>query len=139
MSLIGSFPGLDALVERRIAEAIARGEFDDLPGAGRPLALDDDPLVPQEVRVAHRILKNAGLIPPELEQIAEVDRLLAAVERAEPGDAEQVRASRRLRALLIQIEASGRPATAMRAWLEYDEALTRRLRRGLYPFAANPH
>lgn len=139
MSLIGSFPGLDALVERRIAEAIARGEFDDLPGAGRPLALDDDPLVPQEVRVAHRILKNAGLIPPELEQIAEVDRLLAAVERAEPGDAEQVRASRRLRALLMQIEASGRPATAMRAWLEYDEALTRRLRRGLYPFAANPH
>lgn len=128
MSLIGSFPGLDALVERRIAEAIARGEFDDLPGAGRPLALDNDPLIPEEVRVAHRILKNAGFIPPELEQIAEVNRLLAAVERSELGDAEQAHASRRLRALLIQIEASGRPATAMRAWLEYNEALTRRLR-----------
>ncbi|GMV57966.1 DUF1992 domain-containing protein [Betaproteobacteria bacterium PRO7] len=128
MSLIGSFPGLDALVERRIAEAIARGEFDDLPGAGRPLALDNDPLIPEEVRVAHRILKNAGFVPPELEQIAEVNRLLAAVERAELGDAEQAHASRRLRALLIQIEASGRPATAMRAWLEYNEALTRRLR-----------
>lgn len=128
MSLIGSFPGLDALVERRIAEAIARGEFDDLPGAGRPLALDNDPLIPEEVRVAHRILKNAGFVPPELEQIAEVNRLLAAVERAELGDAEQAHASRRLRALLIQIDASGRPATAMRAWLEYNEALTRRLR-----------
>jgi hypothetical protein len=128
MSLIGSFPGLDALVERRIAGAIARGEFDDLPGAGRPLALDDDPLVPEEVRVAHRILKNAGFVPPELEQIAEVNRLLAAVERAELGDAEQVHASRRLRALLIRIEASGRPVTAMRAWFEYNEALTRRLR-----------
>ncbi|MCK6428761.1 MAG: DUF1992 domain-containing protein [Burkholderiaceae bacterium] len=128
MSLIGSFPGLDALVERRIAEAIARGEFDDLPGAGRPLALDNDPLIPEEVRVAHRILKNAGFVPPELERIAEVNRLLAAVERAELGDAEQAHASRRLRALLIQIEASGRPATAMRAWLEYNEALTRRLR-----------
>ncbi|GIL05339.1 MAG: hypothetical protein BroJett031_18590 [Betaproteobacteria bacterium] len=128
MSLIGSFPGLDALVERRIAEAIARGEFDDLPGAGRPLALDNEPLIPEEVRVAHRILKNAGFVPPELEQIAEVNRLLAAVERSELGDAEQAHASRRLRALLIQIEASGRPATAMRAWLEYNEALTRRLR-----------
>lgn len=128
MSLIGSFPGLDALVERRIAEAIDRGEFDDLPGAGRPLALDDDPLVAEEVRVAHRILKNAGFVPPELAQIAEVNRLLAAVERAELGDAEQARAGRRLRALLVQIEASGRPATAMRAWLEYNEALTRRLR-----------
>lgn len=125
---LGSFPGLDALVERRIAEAIARGEFDDLPGAGRPLALDDDPLVAEEVRVAHRILKNAGFVPPELEQIAEVNRLLAAVERAELGDAGQAHAGRRLRALLIQIEAGGRPATAMRAWFEYSEALTRRLR-----------
>jgi hypothetical protein len=125
---VGSFPGLDALVERRIAEAIARGEFDDLPGSGRPLPLDDDPLVPEEQRVAHRILKNAGYIPPELEQISEVNRLLAAIERAELGDAEQAHASRRLRALLAQIEASGRPATAMRAWLEYNEALTRRLR-----------
>jgi hypothetical protein len=125
---VGSFPGLDALVERRIAEAIARGEFDDLPGSGRPLALDDDPLVPEEQRVAHRILKNAGYIPPELEQVSEVNRLLAAIERAELGDAEQAQASRRLRALLMQIEASGRPATAMRAWLEYNDALTRRLR-----------
>lgn len=124
---LASFPGLDALVERRIAEAIARGEFDDLPGAGKPLALDDDPLVPEEVRVAHRILKNAGFVPPEIEQIAEVDRLIAAIERAELGDAERARASRRLRALLIQIEASGRPATAMRAWLDYNEAVTRRL------------
>ncbi|MFN3564783.1 MAG: DnaJ family domain-containing protein [Burkholderiaceae bacterium] len=125
---IASFPGLDALVERRIAEAIARGDFDDLPGVGKPLALDDDALVPEDVRVAYRILKNAGYVPPELEQIAEVDRLLAAIERAELGDAERARASRRLRALLIQIEASGRPATAMRAWLDYNEAITRRLR-----------
>jgi hypothetical protein len=125
---LGSFPGLDALVERRIAEAIARGEFDDLPGSGRPLALDDDPLVPEEQRVAHRILKNAGYIPPELEQISEVNRLLAAIERAELGAAAQAQAGRRLRALLARIEASGRPATAMCAWLEYNEALTRRLR-----------
>jgi hypothetical protein len=60
---------LDALVEQRIAAAAARGEFDDLPGAGTPLALDDDVLVPQEVRVANRILKNAGFVPPAVEQL----------------------------------------------------------------------
>lgn len=60
---------LDALVEQRIAAAAARGEFDDLPGAGIPLALDDDVLVPQEVRVANRILKNAGFVPPAVEQL----------------------------------------------------------------------
>ena len=60
---------LDALVEQRIAAAAARGEFDDLPGAGAPLSLDDDALVPEEVRVANRILKNAGFVPPAVEQL----------------------------------------------------------------------
>jgi hypothetical protein len=123
---LGSFPGLDALVESRIAQAIARGEFDNLPGAGRPLALDDDPLVPEELRVAHRILKNAGLVPPEVAQLGEIHRLIASIERAELDDAGHRRAARRLRALLIRLEAGGRPATAAWAWREYDEALTRR-------------
>ncbi|QBQ97693.1 DnaJ family domain-containing protein [Paraburkholderia pallida] len=60
---------LDALVEQRIAAAAARGEFDDLPGVGAPQALDDDPFVPEEVRVANRILKNAGFVPPAVEQL----------------------------------------------------------------------
>lgn len=60
---------LDALVEQRIAAAAARGEFDDLPGAGAPLPQEDDALVPEEVRVANRILKNAGFVPPAVEQL----------------------------------------------------------------------
>ena len=52
---------LEIIAERKIEEAIARGDFDNLPGAGRPLDLDDeDPLWPEEVRMAKRILKNAG-------------------------------------------------------------------------------
>jgi len=71
---------LELLAERKIEEAIARGEFDDLPGAGQPLDLDDDPLVPEDLRVAYRILKNAGYVPPEvqaLNQLAELERYLA--------------------------------------------------------------
>ena len=60
---------LDALVEQRINEAAARGEFNNLPGAGAPLHFDDDVLVPEEVRVANRILKNAGFVPPAVEQL----------------------------------------------------------------------
>jgi len=57
------------LAERRIEEAIARGKFDDLPGAGRPLELDDiDPLLPEELRLAYRILKNAGFAPAEADE-----------------------------------------------------------------------
>jgi hypothetical protein len=118
--------GLNALVERRIQAAIARGEFDNLPGAGRPLALDDDRLVPEELRVACRLLKNAGVVPPELERIAEVNQLLGAVSRAELAEGERSAGSRRLRALLIELELSGRTATAQAAWQQYREALRSR-------------
>ena len=56
----------DLIAERKIAEALSRGEFDDLPGAGRPLELDDDALVPEDMRMAHRILRNAGYAPEEV-------------------------------------------------------------------------
>ena len=74
-------PAFDLLAERRIAEAVSRGELDDLPGAGKPLSLDDDALVPEDLRVAYRILKNAGFIPPEahnLKEIAQLERLVKA-------------------------------------------------------------
>jgi hypothetical protein len=70
----------DELVERRIREAQARAEFDDLPGAGAPLTLDDDRLVPEELRAAYRLLRNAGYAPPEVEAMRE----LADLERALP-------------------------------------------------------
>jgi hypothetical protein len=125
MNLSQSF-GLDALVERRIEAAIARGEFDDLPGCGQPLALDDDLLVPQELRVAYRLLKNAGELPPELAQIAEMNRLLGVISRAGPDDTELGAGSRRLRALLVRLELAGRTATAQAAWQQYGEALRQR-------------
>ena len=118
------FPGLAALVEKRLEEAAARGELSGLPGEGRPLDLDDDALVPPELRVAYRIVKNSGFLPPELAEIAEVQTLIGAIERGEvePG-------SRRLRALLIRLESSGRQMTASRAWSDYEAALQRRLGR----------
>jgi hypothetical protein len=66
---------LDALAETRVEEAIAAGTLDDIPGAGRPLVLDDDRLVPDGLRAAYRILKNAGFLPPEVEARREIARL----------------------------------------------------------------
>lgn len=68
-----------SLVEERIQEAMRRGDFDDLPGAGRPLELDDDALVPPEVRIGYRILKNAGFLPPELLERREIADLEASI------------------------------------------------------------
>ncbi len=53
---------IDKLAEPRMQEAVGRGEFDNLPGTGKPLALDDDTFVPPELRVAYRVLQNAGYL-----------------------------------------------------------------------------
>lgn len=51
------------IVEEKIREAIARGEFDNLPGKGQPLILEDYPFTPPEWRLAFKILADAGFVP----------------------------------------------------------------------------
>lgn len=87
--------------------AIAAGAFDDLPGAGKPLVLDDDALVPAEKRVAHRILKNAGFVPPEIQARGEIAGLHALLRHA-TDDVRRKRAALRLALLEATLEASGR-------------------------------
>jgi hypothetical protein len=113
------FPALsvEAVVEERIQEAMRRGDFDDLPGAGRPLDLDDDPLVPPEVRIAHRILKNAGFVPPEVlerREIADLEAALAELEDA----AERKRALARLAVLRTRLGARRARCLALNAYYE---------------------
>lgn len=94
---------LERLAEAQIADALARGELDDLPGAGRPLDLDDGmELVAPELRAAYRLLRNAGYLPEEVllrREIADVRELLAGACRAE----ERLRLSRRLELLLYRV------------------------------------
>lgn len=52
---------LEWIAERQIEEAVARGELQGLPGEGRPLDLYEDPLVPEDMKMAKRILKNADI------------------------------------------------------------------------------
>ena len=66
--MIHAVTALQYLAEGQIEKAIARGEFDNLPGQGRPLDLDDeDPLWPAEIRMARRILRNSGYDNPAAE------------------------------------------------------------------------
>ena len=95
----------DQIAERRIAEAIANGELDNLPGAGRPLDLDDDALVPEELRLAYRILKNAGYVPAEVDALRQIEELEALVKRSDADAATRSRAARKLALLRAKIDA----------------------------------
>lgn len=77
------FSVFDKIAEQKIREAMEQGEFDDLPGRGEPLNLEDDSHLPQDLRLAYKILKNADCLPPELElrkQIHTTETLLAGIQ-----------------------------------------------------------
>jgi len=78
---------VDKIAERRIVDAMEHGEFDNLPGAGRPLDLNDVAGVPESLRMAYRVLKNAGVLPPEIDlrrEIAAVHDAISAMTDGEP-------------------------------------------------------
>ncbi|MGQ0658998.1 MAG: DnaJ family domain-containing protein [Chromatiales bacterium] len=115
----------DAIAEARIAEAIGRGELDNLPGVGKPLDLDDDCLVAEELRIAYRVLKNAGCLPPEVEtrrEIHHLRQLLAVVD-----DAERPGVARRLQLLLWRLSAARGEETDLRAQEAYFQCINERL------------
>jgi hypothetical protein len=72
----------EKIVEAMIKEAMERGEFDNLPGQGKPIDLSEYFETPEEVRMAHSVLKGAGMTSREVEllrEIAELKYLLPAV------------------------------------------------------------
>jgi len=63
------------IVEEKIVEAQKAGALDNLPGKGKPLELEDLSWVPEDLRVAYHILKNAHVLPPEAELLKEIHTL----------------------------------------------------------------
>ena len=65
----------DRIVETLIKEAQARGDFDNLPGKGKPVDLSNYFNTPEDVRIAQSVLRNAGIVPPEIELLQEIAAL----------------------------------------------------------------
>jgi len=64
----------EMVAERRIQEAIDEGKFDNLPGFGKPIDLEEDLSTPPHLRVVNRTLKNAGVAPDWMQLDIEIDR-----------------------------------------------------------------
>jgi Domain of unknown function (DUF1992) len=69
----------ESLVEQKIREAMEAGEFDNLPGKGRPVDTSENPFEDPDLRLAHRLLRDAGFAPPWIEERKDID---AEFERA---------------------------------------------------------
>ena len=112
---------LDALAERRIEAAQEAGELENLACAGQPIRLDDDRHVPEELRAGYRLLKNAGYLPPELQQLREIRSVESLIAQAQ--HSEQPRLRRRLARLRLALGEGryGRVLVELSGRLDQDE------------------
>ena len=69
-------------VEKIIEEWLAQTPSENLPGKGRPLDLEEYFRWPEDCRLAYSLLKNAGYVPEEVEQLREIDRLKKQIDRS---------------------------------------------------------
>ena len=76
------------VAEQLIRDAMQRGEFDNLAGKGKPLPPEDNALIPEDLRMAYKILKNSGHLPPE---VADRKEITTAIELLQNCQDEQQR------------------------------------------------
>lgn len=119
-------PGFEKIVEDRIRMAQKKGAFDKLSGSGQPLRLEDDRHIPEDLRLAHKILKNADCLPPELEikkEIRQTEELLAGMTDAK----ERYGVVKKLNFLIMKLNATRNSAIMFEVPQRYQERLTERM------------
>lgn len=119
---------LSWLAEQKITEAMKRGEFDDLPGNGRPLQIEDLSSVPEDLRMAYKLLKNAGCVPEELNFHSEclrlADLIAACQDEEEKRELKKKLSEQQLR---LNILAEQRGLTHSLAFRQYEDAIRQKL------------
>lgn len=71
------------IADERIEKSMREGEFENLEGAGKPLALEDDSMVPEDLRMAYKILRNSGHVPPQIADEKEIHTIVEMLEQCE--------------------------------------------------------
>jgi hypothetical protein len=94
--------GFEKIVEERILKAQKKGDFENLIGSGKPLKLNENYYIPEELRLAYKILKNADCLPPEIElkkEIKQTEDLLAGMQET----SEKYRILKKLNFLIMKL------------------------------------
>ena len=96
---------IESAIEKQIQEAIARGEFDNLSGSGKPLDLDAYFNTPEDLRMAFAMLKSNEFVPEEVEIFREIgqldERIQACTDEGERETLTAKREDRRLKLTLL--------------------------------------
>lgn len=114
------------IVERKISEAMEKGELDNLRGKGKPLKLEDESWIPDDLRASYRILKNSGYIPPELELRKEIMNLSSLIQIID-NDRERLRKLRELNYKIICLDNIRHRPLHLALFPEYESRIIHRV------------
>ena len=106
------------IAEQRIREAMEGGEFDNLPGSGAPLTLDEDGWIPEDLRMAYKVLKNARCLPPELELRKEIFSLCDLIAGMDD-DRERAKKIKQLNLKLLKVNTLRQRPIVLEDFPEY--------------------
>lgn len=116
------------LAEQRIHQAMEQGDFKDLAGKGKPLELEDVSHIPEDLRMSYKIMKNAGLIPEEMQLQGELIKLQNLIHLCEnAGEKEKLTRALTEKKLRFQMLMEQRGLSGSTAFLQYEEKLRDRL------------
>ncbi len=101
MAIGNCFSCIQNIAEERIREAQEQGAFDDLPGKGEPLPEVDESGIPEELRMAYHVLKNANCLPPEVEERKQIATLCELLDE-ESDEHARVQQMRKLEVLVVR-------------------------------------
>jgi len=73
------------IAESKIREAIEKGELKNLPGAGKPVHIQDMLFVPLEDRLAYTVMRNSGLVPDEVALKKEIESMRKSIDECSDG------------------------------------------------------
>ncbi len=114
------------IAEQRIKEAMESGEFDNLQGRGNPLNFEDETWIPEDLRIAYRVLRNAGCIPSELELRNEIINMRALINTIDD-DRERLRKIRELNFKLLKLNTMRKKFLNLEDFPEYEEKITNKI------------
>lgn len=97
-------PGFEKIVEERIRTAQKNGAFDNLEGIGKPFVLEPPHPATDDCRLAYKMLKNAGFLPPEIELKKKISQAELLLEATDATSAEYREISKKLNYLLTKLD-----------------------------------
>ena len=116
------------IAEERILEAQRAGAFDDLPGKGKPLELEDLSWVPEDLRIGYHVLKNAHVLPPEAELLKDIHTLEDLLKHVED-EGQRSALAKSIQLKLIRLDLMRRRSMSMSSLRDYNRKLIEKFRR----------